>query len=337
MLGLTCFGNQKLQVQEYPTPKAKDRKVVVKVRSSGVCGSDMRAYHAPQKKDVILGHEVSGEIFEVDKSKKVKVGDRVCIYTTNGCGKCEYCSIGLPILCSARRSIGSNENGGDAEYLSVHEDCCFILPDEVGYDEGALLFDMLGTPSMAVQKARVSSHDIVTIFGAGPIGLSAALVCKSLKAKVVMVEKNSYRIKLAKKIGVDNIVNADAGNVVKGLFEALGKDGSDVAFDCTPDSVTVSQALEVAKKRGRVMLIGEKASALVNPSNQFIKKQLRVEGCWYCNSNDFGVLLEKIRNKIDIKKIVTHHFKLKEAPTAFELFDPKNCGKVILNPWPSGG
>jgi threonine dehydrogenase-like Zn-dependent dehydrogenase len=332
MLGVRCRGNKGVSVIQYPDPIAREDEVVVKVKSTALCGSDLPAYTSPGEKEIIQGHESAGEVVAVDKARFIKKGDRVSLYSATSCGFCRYCRQGNYIFCNRGGALGFTRHGGQAEYILVPERNCFRLPETVSYDIGCLLFDMLGTPYHAIKRLGVNGRDTVAIFGAGPIGLGAIMICKFLGCRIIVINRNEKRMNLAKETGADFCLNPKNEDILRRIREITNGEGVDVSLECTGASEMVPLALESCAKAGRMAFIGEIESATIQPSNHLIRKNLLVIGSWYCNSSEFEELLSLVQRGMKIERVVTHKFPLEQAVQAYQAFDSGITGKVILYP-----
>ena len=153
MLAVKFRGNNKVDTVDVPVPEVRDGWVLVKTMASCICGSDLHAYHAGEGKSFTPGHEAAGEVVEIGKNvNRVKVGDRVSINNMHTCGYCQYCRSGDLIFCPDVKIVGAHLDGGDAEFSTVPERNCLLLPDDVTYEQGALIGDGIGTPHRAIKR-----------------------------------------------------------------------------------------------------------------------------------------------------------------------------------------
>jgi threonine dehydrogenase-like Zn-dependent dehydrogenase len=193
-------------LDEVPMPEPRGQEVVVRVRSAAICGTDRENLEGPGQ-STVPGHENAGEIVAVDLPMRVKVGDRVALNCHVTCGGCEHCLKGDLYFCDELQAIGFERDGGFAEYVRVPEACCTPLPDDLSYEAGSLLVDMLGTPFRAVKRARLLPGDRVGIWGAGPIGLGALMVAQRFGARTAILDPSEYRLEIARNLGVDLALN----------------------------------------------------------------------------------------------------------------------------------
>ncbi len=333
MLAVKFLGNGDVDVVDVSRPETKTGWVTVKIRASAICGSDLPGYFSAEGCAFIPGHEVAGEVFEVGEGVvRIKAKDRVAINCMLSCGTCEYCRRGDWIFCSELKVIGFQIDGGYAEYLAVPERNCFLLPGDLSFEQGALLGDVVGTPFRAIQRLGVNGLHTVALFGLGPVGLGTLLILKLLNCKVISVEINEYRRKMGRSLGADVVINPGKQDVTAMIEDWTGGRGVDVALDCAGKEVTENQALDCVKKRGKVAFLGQNKSATINPSAQFIRKELTVIGSLYFNAGEYEELIALVRQGLILERIITHRFSLKEAQEAFSLFASGQTGKGIFLP-----
>ncbi|MBC7319566.1 NAD(P)-dependent alcohol dehydrogenase, partial [bacterium] len=241
---------KKISIEERDIPKPKDDEVLVRIKSVGVCGSDIHYYNEGRigsfvvEKPLVLGHECAGEIVEVgSKVKTLKVGDRVALEPGIPCRKCIYCKTGRYNLCPDVVFMATPPvDGAFAEYISHPEDFTFKLPDNVSFDEGALI-EPLSVGIYSAERAEIRPGNTVLIFGAGPIGLVTLQAVKAYGAEqVVVVDINDFRLSKAKQLGADLVINSKIERI-----DDYIKDRVDVVFEASGNSSVISQTTRFAK------------------------------------------------------------------------------------------
>jgi propanol-preferring alcohol dehydrogenase len=334
MLAVRLLGNSKLKVIDVPAPEAKGDEVVVKVRAALICGSDLHGlYEPPGEKPWIPGHEVSGEVVQVDKVTHVKVGDRVAASALIGCGRCEMCLGGFVVHCSNRRGVlGFTRNGGDAEYVLVPESALLAIPDWLSFASASLIMDPVGTPFNALKRLGLRGGQTVAVFGQGPMGLGATLVAKFLGARVIAVDVSQYRLDLASSLGAEAVINPEQANVKEKVLALTGGRGVDIAVECSGNPACFRTAAEVCAKFGGLGVIGECREASISPSNDIIRKELTIVGAWCFGLGDYGNILRLFEKGLTGESIITHKFPLSEAEKAYEAFASRKSGKVLILP-----
>jgi L-iditol 2-dehydrogenase len=329
MLAVHFLGNGKVSLDEVQKPEPQGREVVVRVKSASICGTDRENLEGPGQ-ETIPGHENAGEVVAVDKPAWVEVGDRVAINCHVTCGGCEHCLKGDLYFCKDLRVIGFDRDGGYAEYVLVPEACCMPIPNDISFEVGSLLVDMLGTPFRAVKRARLLPGDRVGVWGAGPIGLGALMVARAFGAQVAILDPNGYRLDMARTLGADLALNPGCDDVQGMLMDWTDGRGLDVAFDCVGSEVVAHQALDTVKKRGTLVVVGVSYELTLNPWEHLICNELTIFGTRNFNTAEFSEMIALVRRGLPVEQVVTHRFPLVEAEAAFEFFRSAECGKVLL-------
>lgn len=338
MLAVKIPKKETIIVVEENIPTPGDGEVLIKMKASALCRSDLHRFHGnnlfedSDDADITPGHEPCGIVESVGENvKNVKVGDRVAIYLGLGCGTCEHCLAGDTILCKEFKCIGFDKNGAHADYMTIPEENCLPLPDEMSFIEGALSTDVAGTLYTACKTLNLNGSKTVAIFGVGPMGSGGVLIAKGFGATVIAVDINEERLKLAKELGADYTINPTEENSVEAIKRITGGKGADAAINTAGGNIIVNDALNCIKSRGKVALIAESNSATIDPSNQFIRKLAQLVGCWYFNKSDWEEITEfLIRKKIPLEKISSCTYDIKDAEEAFRLFDSGKTQKVVF-------
>jgi threonine dehydrogenase-like Zn-dependent dehydrogenase len=342
MTGVVLPGNRRLEMQNFSIPTPEYGQVLVRMKASSLCGSDLRAIYRPTDQGtgpeayqgVIAGHEPAGIIERVGPGvKRFKEGDRVIVYHIAGCGLCDDCRRGWMISCSSptRAAYGWQRNGGHAEFLLAEERTLVALPGTLSYLDGAMVACGFGTAYAACLRAGVSGRDTVLITGLGPVGMGMALLCRAMGAHVVGVEYLPERHELAHKLGFHDIIAPGNNNALDKVLEKVNGRGFEVAIDCSGNADARHLCLEAAREWGRVVFVGEGGNISFAPSPLLIHKQLTLYGSWVCSLPQMEELVEHLVTwDLHPDVIVTHQFPLSQAKEAYELFDSGRTGKVAI-------
>lgn len=341
MKGVKFVGPEEIEVKEFPDPRPGEGEVIVQIKVSSLCRSDMSLYHGTpllevkEGVSVIPGHEPCGVVVETGPGvpeHMLKVGDRVAVYLAIGCGHCPYCRKGLLNLCPDWQCIGFDIDGGHAEKLRIPAINCLKIPDKMSFAVGALSTDKAGTLYHAQKRLSVSARDNIVIFGMGPMGLVGVCIAHALGATVIAVDLLDERLEMAKNVGADYVINGSSPDVVEEIKSICDGAGVDVGIDCTGNGIAQSQMLDSLKKEGRGAFIGEGPKAVINPSAQFIRKRLTVIGSWYFPIHEYEEVANFIiKKKLPLEKLISHVFKLDDAPKAFETFDKRETRIAIFS------
>lgn len=251
---------QPLQMQEVPVPAVGEKDVLVRIKAAGICHSDVH-YRAGTSMagslPLTLGHEIAGIVEKVGPQvTKVKVGDRVCIHYMVTCGDCYYCSTGNEQFCVQGLMIGKHCNGGYAEYIAVPARNAVLLPDEIPFDQGAILMCSAATSFHALRKSRLKPGETVAVFGVGGLGISAVQLARALGAlEVYAVDINEDKLRLAKNYG-GIPVNPKKCEPVAEIRRLSGGKGVDVALELIGLPQTMRQVVQSLAIFGRAVLVG---------------------------------------------------------------------------------
>jgi threonine dehydrogenase-like Zn-dependent dehydrogenase len=328
MLGVVLAGNSRAEVREFPDPKPQPGQALVRIAVSAICGSELHSYRGAEgSRGRIVGHEMVGEVVEVNQSQYLAVGDRVALQIMTGCTRCYHCLRGDYEHCPEMGYL----IGGHAQMIAAPELCCLLLPDDVSWERGVLLGgDTIGTTYRALKRIGVSAFDTVAVFGCGPIGLGMLALLRFLGARVIASDVSEYRRDLARKLGAWQVLDGAQDDVVASIMGLTGGEGVDVALDCSPSQATLTAALDCVRKFGSVGLVGEKGNSTIHPSNQFLRKEITVVGSWYYNPSDYHEIMRLYQRGLQVDDLITHRFPLAEADAAFSVFASGESGKVIL-------
>ena len=338
-------GNSTVEIKEVPVPEPGHGEVLIAVRASTICGSDIRAiYHEHLGKGpegyqgVIAGHEPAGKIVKTGPGcRRFQAGDRVIVYHISGCGVCNDCRRGYMISCTSekyRRAYGWQRDGGMAEFLLAEEKDLVYLPDSLTYLDGAQVACGFGTVYEALQKIGIDGNHAVLVTGLGPVGLAAAALSRKLGAeKIIGIDIAAERRDLALKLGLcDEVLAAGADNV-RQVRELTGGHGVERAVECSANAEARATAIRATRKWGKIAMVGEGGSVTFNPSPDIIHDQKTIFGSWVTSTWLMEELVERlVRWNLHPEEIVTHRFTIDEASAAYSLMASGRCGKVAVCP-----
>ncbi len=330
-------GQSACELVQRPMPRAGADFAVVKVLVAPMC-TEFKAYSAGSNTDR-LGHEAGGEVVEVAQPGRVKVGDRVVVMPQYPCGVCRLCLNGEYIHCRNLvnpLAITGSEAGTAtyAQYLLKQDWLLAPVPPEVSLEHASLACCGLGPTFGAMETLRVDAHDTVLITGLGPVGLGGVINGACRGARVIGVESNPYRARLAKELGADVVVNPEHPDAVRHILDLTDGEGVDAAIDCSGIATGQRLAIDATRRRGKIAFVGEAGDLTVNVSNDLIRKGLTLVGQWHYNRGLVPAMMRMIGDlgpKLD--RFITHSFPMSEVQDAFELQLTGQCGKVLLRPW----
>lgn len=271
-----------LEIRDVGILQLHSNDVLIAVKAAGVCHSDAH-YRAgglsKSKLPVTLGHEISGIVENVGSEvENFKVGDRACVHYLISCGKCKYCLMEKEQFCISVKMIGNNVDGGYAEYITVPERSVFILPEEISFEQGAIMMCSSTTSFHALNKARFKKGETVAVFGIGGLGMAAVQLAKSLgAAEVYAVDINDEKLVKAEQFGA---IKVDASKVdpVDEILRLTNNNGVDVALELIGLPKTMEQAVGALANFGRAAIVGisnepmkiETKSNLINKETEII-------------------------------------------------------------------
>jgi threonine dehydrogenase-like Zn-dependent dehydrogenase len=342
MTGAVLPGNSTVEFREFEVPEPGHGQVLIKTKSSTICGSDIRAiYHehlgsGPERyQGVIAGHEPCGQIVaEGPGLKRFKAGDRVIVYHISGCGICNDCRRGFFISCTSpsRAAHGWQRNGGMAPYVLAEEKDLVLLPDELSFTDGAQVACGFGTSYEGIEKIGVSGNDAVLVTGLGPVGLATLMLCKALGANMLIgTDIAEDRLQMARDLGiVDHALLSGPDNAAQ-IRDLTGGHGVERAIDCSGNDKARLTAVQATRKWGRVALVGEGGGMAFSPSPDLLHEQKSIHGSWVTSIWRMEELVEKlVRWNIHPDRLVTHRFSLDQADEAYALMATGKCGKVAV-------
>lgn len=343
MTGAVLPGDSSTMLREFKIPQPGHGEVLIKMKSSTICGSDIRCiYHEHLGKGpegyqpgMIAGHEPSGQIIEVGLGcRRFKENDRVIVYHISGCGVCNDCRRGYMISCTSkyRRAYGWQRDGGMAEYMLAEEKDLVLLPDELSYSDGAQVACGFGTVYEGLEKIGISGNDAVLVTGLGPVGLATAMLCKSLGAnKIIGVEVINERIKIAEDTKLFDHVLKAGPNSVEEVRALTGGFGVEKSVECSANDKARLLSIQAARKWGKIVFLGEGGACSFNPSPDIIHDQKTIYGSWVTNIWRMEELVERIvRWGIHPEDLITHRFPLDKVDEAYSLMASGKCGKVAV-------
>ncbi|MEM9422733.1 MAG: L-threonine 3-dehydrogenase [Pseudomonadota bacterium] len=330
-----------LWLEDSPIPKPGPNDVLIKVRKTAICGTDVHIYKWDEwaqrtiPTPMTIGHEFCGKIVEVGSEVRgLHQGDRVSAEGHITCGVCRNCRAGNRHLCRSTEGIGVNRTGAFAEYVSVPAFNVYKLPDNVS-DEIAALFDPLGNAVHTALAQDLIGEDVL-ITGAGPIGAMASSVAKYVGARnVVITDVNDYRLDLASKMGATRTVNVTKESLQDVMSELGMTEGFDVGLEMSGVPAAFSDMLKTMNHGGKIALLGILPQNAGIDWDAVIFKGLEIRGIygrrmfetWY----KMGAL---VQGGLDISPIITHRLKADEFLEGFDAMTSGQSGKVILD-WTS--
>lgn len=315
-----------LELQDIPQPQPGEDDVLVRVKAAGICHSDAH-YRAGVSRveplPLTLGHEVAGVVEAVGRNvKNFKIGERVCLHYLATCGSCAWCNDGHEQFCETGAMIGKARDGGYAEFIVVPARSVFALPDEIPFEQGAIMMCSSATSLHALRKARLQPGESVAIFGAGGLGISALQLAQSLGAsQVFAVDLQPNKLELARSLGAIPI-DARASDPAEQIRAQTGGRGVDVALELIGLPVTMQQSVRSLARLGRAALAGITDQTFdVSPYHELINREAEIIGVSDHLASEIPTLLEFARaGKLNLSHAVTRTVPL-EAKAINDVLD----------------
>ncbi|MEU6443120.1 zinc-binding dehydrogenase [Streptomyces sp. NPDC047046] len=339
MQAVVFLGEGKLDLREVPDPVPRPDEVVIRVKASGMCGSDLHHLHGPRRigaELVIEGHEPCGVVQAVGdavRPSEAEIGDRVMVHHYDGCRTCRYCRSGWTQYCPNARTVygGLNGDGGHADFMKIPAHTLIRLPDELSFKTGAAISCGTGTAFGAIKRVGLSADETVAVFGQGPVGLSVTLLAKAFGARVIAVDVEPSRLEMAKKFGADHVIDAREQDPVDAV-RTLTRDGAgaDKSIECSANSTVRRQAVQALRQWGTACMVGVFGTIELD-TEELIQLQKTVVGSLTFSKNlQEECALFVAERGLDVESLFTNEFSLDEAEGAYELFDRREIGKGVF-------
>ncbi len=345
MRGVVFLGGRKLEFQDFQDPAPGPGEVVIEIKASGMCGSDLKFYRivggaqalglGGDGAPVIGGHEPCGVVAAVGPGvapAEAKVGDRVMDHHYLGCGACKHCLDGWSQLCPEGFLVyGVTAHGAHAPYMKVPARTLVPLPDELTFTSGAAISCGTGTAFGALRRLDLTAGDTIAIFGQGPVGLSATQFAAAMGARVIALDPGAERLARAKDFGADALIDPGQDAPVAAIRDLTAGAGADLTLECSGHADARVAAVRSLRTWGKACYVGEGGEVTLEVSTDVIRRQLTLLGSWtFSKQGQADCARFVVAHGIDVESLFTHRFKLEEAEAAYELFDTQTTGKGVF-------
>jgi threonine dehydrogenase-like Zn-dependent dehydrogenase len=339
--GLIFTGNRRSELEEVEIGEPGPGQVLLGIRASGLCGSDLHTYRLPggpagyaEGRRIVAGHEPCGVVEAAGPGVPgLARGDRVIAYHVVGCGACASCRAGHMVNCSSplRDAYGAGRHGGHAPLMLAEARTLIPLPDELSHIDGAMIACGIATAYSACRKAAVCGRDTVLVTGLGPVGMGVALLAGALGARVLAFDLNRERCQRATELGIAESWSSPE-EASSWISEATGGAGCEVAIDCSGADPARLLCLRSAALWGRAVFIGFGGSDLhLDAGALIITKQLTLRGSWVSSLGEMEDAARFLASRrLHPDRLVTHRFHIEEGPRAYTEFDRGAPGKFVL-------
>jgi threonine dehydrogenase-like Zn-dependent dehydrogenase len=349
MKGVVFPGDRRIEILDFPDPTPGPGEVVLEIKASGMCGSDLKFYRIAGGAaslgfktgagPVIAGHEPCGIVAAIGAGvpdNQARLGMRVMQHHYRGCGVCPQCAKGWMQLCveGVAEVYGATGHGAHAHYMKCPARTLVPLPDELSFAAGAAISCGTGTAWGALQRLELKGSDTIAIFGQGPVGLSATLLAAAMRARIIALDTSDERLERAKEFGADVVINpAKAEDVVALIRDATHGLGAHLSLDASSSPLARAQAVRCLRTWGRACFVGEGDSVTLDVSQDLLRRQVTLMGSWTFSTIGQGECARYVADRgIDLDRLFTHSWQLEQAEEAYRLFDTQTTGKGVIRP-----
>jgi len=348
MKGVVFLGDRRLSLQDFEDPAPGPGEVVLEIKASGMCGTDLKYYRAPAGAGaaaiglratdgpVIAGHEPCGVVVAVGAgvpAKQARIGMRVMQHHYLGCGACSHCWSGWSQLCVDGALVyGATAHGAHAQYMKCPARTLVPLPDELSFEAGAAIACGTGTAWGALRRLEIQGDQTIAIFGQGPVGLSATQLAANMGARVIALDISEERLQRAKEMGAAVLINASGvESPVAAIRDVTHGVGADLALEASGAAIARRQAVQCVRTWGKVCLVGEGGEITLDVSNEMLRKQVTVLGSWtFSMSWQADCARFVAERKVEVDDLFTNRWSLEQADEAYKLWDLQTSGKGVF-------
>jgi len=348
MKGVVFLGNRQLELRDFPDPTPGPGEVVLEIKASGLCGSDLKSYRGPPGgaaaslglgpgSVVIAGHEPCGVVVAVGAGvdpKQARVGERVMQHHYSGCGVCPHCATGWMQLCveGVKEVYGLTGHGAHARYMKCPARTVVPLPDELSFATGAAISCGTGTAWGALHRLGLQGDHTIAIFGQGPVGLSATQLAVAMGARVIALDTSVERLNRAKAFGAEVLIDPGKTNdVVAAIRESTHGLGAHLSLDASSSPAARRQAVRCLRTWGKACFVGEGNDVTLDVSGDMLRRQITIIGSWTFSTVGQAECARFIADRgIDVDALFTDRWQLDQAAEAYKLFDAQQSGKGVF-------
>ena len=326
-----------LELRQVPVPQPKAGEVLIKVKKTAICGTDVHIYNWDPwaqehiKAPMTIGHEYVGQIAALGEGVTgLKIGQKVSGEGHITCHHCRNCHTGNIQWCKDTLSVGVDRDGAFAQYLCIPQENVIAI-DESLPEEIVAFFDAIGNATHTALMFDLIGEDVL-ITGAGPIGIMAAGICKFAGARrVIITDVNDYRLELARKMGVDAAVNTAKEDLPRIMKDQGLVEGFDVGLEMSGNGMALQQMISVMRNGGKISLLGISNKPVEMNMNTIITKGLTMQGIYGRKMDNWHQMSYMVQGGLDLTPVITHRFHYTEFEKGFEAMNSGKSGKVVLD------
>jgi L-iditol 2-dehydrogenase len=330
------YTNEDIRIEERSRPRISSGEILVKMRASGICGTDVMEWYRIKKAPRVLGHEMAGEVVTIGRGVKgLKKGDRVFVSHHVPCYKCYHCAQGKYTACESLHA-GNYDPGGFSEFIRAPKENVkygtFLLPNRVTFED-ATMIEPLGCVIAGQKQLGLNKGQTVLIIGSGVSGILHIQLAKIKKAKVIAIDINKYKLTKAREFGADYVIDARKYSVDK--LKSIN-DGrlADVVIICASAQQAVDNAISSVDRKGKILFFAVPETYIKIPSLRFWRDEITVTSSYGALPDDLKKAIKLIVNKrINVRKMITHKVKLSDIRKGFQIAsEAKESLKVVVVP-----
>ena len=337
MKGIKLEKPWEVKVVETEKPVPAEGQALIRIMTAGICGSDIGAFRGTNGLVTyprVIGHELAGIVESIpeDNKKGIKVGDKVIIDPYLYCGHCYPCSIGRTNCCTDLHVLGVHVDGGMAEYFCHPADMLVKMPEDMDWILASMA-EPLTISLHGVHRGGLTAGEYCAIYGAGPIGLLAALIAEAYGAHAILIDVVQERLDFGKSLGVEYIINSATEDPVARVSEITGGTMAQLVMECTGANECIRKSLDLVCNAGRITFTGWPKSETSLPTDVFTKKEIDIRGA-RTSAGEFEEAIDLIMSgRVDVAKILTKVVRVEDAAdTIIDIEkNPGNYMKVVVD------
>jgi threonine dehydrogenase-like Zn-dependent dehydrogenase len=347
MKGAVFSGDRRVEFRTFPDPTPGPGEVVLEIKASGMCGSDLKYYRAAPGEaakllglgaagEVIAGHEPCGVVVAVGPGvgeREARIGQRVMVHHYRGCGVCPHCATGWMQLCDegVAEIYGATGHGAHAPYMKVPARTLVTLPDALSFETGAAIACGTGTAWGALHRLGLRGDQTIAVFGQGPVGLSATQLAVAMGARVIALDISEERLSRAKAFGADLTINPKTTDAVAAIKQATRGLGAHATLDSSSSPEARRQAVQSVRTWGSACFVGEGGQVTLDVSPDLLRRQVTLIGSWTFSTVGQAECATFIADRgVKVDDLFTNRWKLEQAEEAYKLFDKQTSGKGVF-------
>ncbi|NGO74507.1 zinc-binding dehydrogenase [Streptomyces sp. YC504] len=331
------------RIIEKPLPLIAEDYVLVKVLAAPMCNEHLAYEHwdfRDRNRWDSLGHEAAGEVVDAGSGSAFRPGDRVVVLSGYPCGRCALCTSGRYAHCEDTEdplTVSGGESGecGFAQYMIKREHLLIPIPEGMSYEHAAMACCGMGATYTAMENMEVAEGQTVLVTGLGQVGLGAVINGRARGARMICAGRSPYRRELARELGADLVVDMTDPEALSAVREFTGGSGVDRVIDCSAQAAYQRFGLDAVGRGGQVTFLGESGELEIHVDRDLIQKGVTLHGSLDLYLQHAPGMLDVIaRSGALIDRFITHTFPLDDIEQAWKTQLTKECGKVVLHPWP---